>query len=241
MPMTKVKIYSDGACSGNPGPGGYGAIVIYNDQYVVEISGYDKATTNNRMELAGIIHALQTTFNAVGEDVHIDAYTDSVYVIRGITQWVFGWIKNGWKNAEGADVTNKDLWIELFTIVKKIKSKIQWQYVRGHNGDHGNERCDRIAVAMSKNEFVDLYQGDAKHYYFDVTLSPKTESIPENNWSKPSVQKKSWYLSLVNGVVAKDESWSQCEARVKGQSGAKFKKVSSQDEEVALLKSWGKF
>lgn len=239
----KFIIYTDGACSGNPGPGGYGLIVIENLKSVYELGGTETQTTNNRMELQAVIAGLEFVLSRRGSsDCEVQIYTDSVYVIRGATQWIFGWKKNNWKNAEGESVANQESWKILAQLIQKIPAKIKWDYVRGHNGDAGNERCDRIAVAFSKNEFVDLYQGPAAGYIFDVTIPAKVEPLPDNqSWKKNSTEKKaSWYLSLINGVVTKYSTWSECEAQVKGRAGVKFKKVSSDVEEKELLKSWGK-
>lgn len=237
--VAHVQIYTDGACSGNPGPGGYGAIVILDQAQVIELGDFVAHTTNNRMEMTAVIAALTYLENDKIVPHKISIFTDSVYVIRGITQWLFGWKKNQWKNSEGAAVTNQDLWEELDFLVKKHSKKIQWQYVRGHNGDPGNERCDKIAVAFSKKDSIYLYNGSAQSYLFDTEKSPKTEPLPETN--RQFKEKKSgWYLSLINGVVTKYQTWPECEAQVKGRPGVKFKKVTSTEEENALLESWGK-
>ena len=238
----KFILYTDGACSGNPGPGGYGSIVIADLKHVNELGGRFVPSTNNRMELQAVISGLDFILSQKISNFQVQVYTDSVYVIRGITQWVFGWKRNGWKNSAGAAVINQDLWEELLSLVQKISSKIQWDYVRGHNNDPGNERCDEIAVTFSKNDSIDLYNGAAAYYAFDVTMPAKTEPIPENNSRKktPGEKKASWYLSLINGVVTKYSTWSECEAQVKGRPAVKFKKVSSSTEEAELMKSWGK-
>lgn len=238
----KFILYTDGACSGNPGPGGFGSIVIADYKYVTELGAGYPQTTNNRMELQAVISGLKFILAQKVSSFDLQIYTDSVYVIRGITQWVFGWKRNGWKNSAGEPVTNQDLWEELLAAVQKVPTKIQWDYVRGHNNDPGNERCDEIAVAYSKNTSIYLYEGRATEYKFDVTVPAKTEPLPENNnWKKtPGEKKASWYLSLINGVVTKYATWSECEAQVKGRPGVKFKKVSSSTEEADLLKSWGK-
>lgn len=238
----KFILYTDGACSGNPGPGGYGAIVIEDLQRVYELGGGESQTTNNRMEMQAVITGLDFILANASDMCEVQVYTDSVYVIRGATQWVFGWKKNNWKNASGEEVSNQDLWKQLSTVLSKFSTKIKWSYVRGHNNDPGNERCDVIAVAFSKNDYVDLYKGPASGYLFDVSLPAKTEPLPEmKDWkSAAAVKKNSWYLSLINGVVTKYSTWSECEAQVKGRPGVKFKKVSSEVEEAELLKSWGK-
>ncbi len=239
----KFIVYTDGACSGNPGPGGYGVIVIENLRSVYELGAGEVQTTNNRMELQAVIVALDFILSRIqSEDDEVQIYTDSVYVIRGATKWVFGWKKNQWKNAEGEPVANREHWKKLSELIQKIPAKIKWHYVRGHNGDPGNERCDRIAVAFSKNDHIDLFQGKASNYIFDVTVPARTEPLPESqHWKKTNSEKKnSWYLSLINGVVTKYPTWTDCEAQVKGRPGVKFKKVSSEEEEKELLKSWGK-
>lgn len=238
----KFILYTDGACSGNPGPGGFGSIVITDLKYVTELGGGYPQTTNNRMELQAVISGLKFIVAQKIKSFEVQIYTDSVYVIRGITQWVFGWKRNGWKNSTGAAVVNQDLWEDLLAVVQQVPTKIKWDYVRGHNNDPGNERCDEIAVAYSKRDQIYLYEGSAAEYTFDVTVPPKTEEIKENSSrTKTTGEKKaSWYLSLINGVVTKYKTWSECEAQVKGRPGVKFKKVSSASEEADLLKSWGK-
>ena len=137
--MNEVTIYTDGACSGNPGKGGWGAILIYNkkERY---ISGSKQLTTNNQMELTATIEALK----AILKPSNIALYTDSQYVKNGITSWIFNWKKNGWKTANKKPVANKDLWIELDKYVK-IHS-VNWFWVKGHSGDHYNEIADQLAV-----------------------------------------------------------------------------------------------
>ena len=129
----KLIIYTDGACKGNPGIGGWGAILMYNEHYK-EIYGFNPNTTNNRMELTAAIEALKM----IKRSCSIIIYTDSQYVKRGITEWLPGWQKKNWK-----DVKNPDLWQELAEIVKAYN--IDWQWVRGHNGDKYNERADELA------------------------------------------------------------------------------------------------
>lgn len=237
----KFVVYTDGACSGNPGPGGYGTIVIKDFKYVHELGGGDFETTNNRMELQAVIEGLDYILTNSSSGYEVQIYTDSVYVIRGATQWIYGWMKNNWRNSSGEPVANPEEWKKLAQLIQKVPSKIKWDYVRGHNGDPGNERCDRIAVAFSKNDYVDLYRGSAEGYIFDVRAPAKTEPLPESQWKRGNDEKKpSWYLSLINGVVTRYSTWAECEAQVKGRPGVKFKKVSTKEEETALLKSWGK-
>ena len=137
--MNEITIYTDGACSGNPGKGGWGAILIYakEEKY---LSGSNQLTTNNQMELTATIEALK----AIVKPSNIALYTDSQYVKNGITSWIFNWKKNGWKTANKKPVANKDLWIELDKYVK-IHS-VNWFWVKGHSGDHYNEIADQLAV-----------------------------------------------------------------------------------------------
>ena len=134
----KVDIYTDGACSGNPGPGGWG-VLIQLDNKNIELSGGDNETTNNRMELMAAIIALEE----INKDYKINLYTDSNYVKDGITSWISNWKKNSWKTANKKDVKNKDLWIRLDSAIKG--KDISWIWVKGHAGNAGNEQADYLA------------------------------------------------------------------------------------------------
>tara|TARA_B000000437_G_scaffold38646_1_gene26372 strand:+ start:333 stop:767 length:435 start_codon:yes stop_codon:yes gene_type:complete len=134
----KVDIYTDGACSGNPGPGGWGVLIQLDDKNI-ELSGGDNETTNNRMELMAAIIALEE----INKDYKINLYTDSNYVKDGITRWISNWKKNSWKTANKKDVKNKDLWIRLDSAIKG--KDISWIWVKGHAGNAGNEQADYLA------------------------------------------------------------------------------------------------
>ena len=136
--MKQVEIYTDGACKGNPGPGGWGALLRMG-AVEKEMSGAEADTTNNRMEMTAVIRAIA----ALKEPCSVTLYTDSKYVIDGITKWIFGWIKKGWVNAKKEPVANEDLWREMMIVMKP--HKIDWQWVRGHNGHAENERVDKLA------------------------------------------------------------------------------------------------
>lgn len=133
-----MEIYSDGACSGNPGIGGYGAILRCGKK-TKEISGSDPMTTNNRMEMLAVITALE----ALKKPCRITVTTDSNYVVKGITEWIHGWIKNNWKNSQKKDVLNRDLWERLLRASNP--HEIKWVWIKGHNGHPENERCDELA------------------------------------------------------------------------------------------------
>lgn len=139
--MKKVEIYTDGACSGNPGPGGWGTILIYNG-HEKEMSGGDAQTTNNRMELTAVIKGL----SALKEPCQVTITTDSKYVCDAINQgWLNKWIANNWRKADKKPVLNIDLWEQLLTLLQKHKTTFVW--VKGHNDHPQNERCDKLAVA----------------------------------------------------------------------------------------------
>jgi ribonuclease HI len=143
--QTIQSIYTDGACSGNPGPGGWGVVVYFADGSVHEMGGAAAQSTNNRMEMQAAIAALEF-LAASGQQSRVPVYTDSEYVKNGITQWITGWKKKGWKTSQGKPVLNQDLW----QILDQLNSpEVEWRYVRGHTGNLGNERCDAIARTFS--------------------------------------------------------------------------------------------
>jgi ribonuclease HI len=238
-PRNYIQIFSDGACSGNPGPGGWGAIVLYPSDQVVELGGADSSTTNNRMEMMAAIESLHAI---AAHNMPVHFYTDSTYLIRGITQWIWGWKKRGWKTADGSDVSNKELWEKILTLVQKrgAAGKIEWFYSRGHIGIPGNERCDEIAVSYSKKQSVELYEGSIQHYFVRILELPKDTNLPEMRDHKSGEKKSAFsYLSNIGGLVYRHKDWPSCQRRVSGKSGAKFKKATSANEEVEILKSWG--
>ena len=136
--MKTIEIFTDGACKGNPGPGGWGAVLRMGSAEK-ELAGHEPATTNNRMELTAVIEALR----ALKSPCDVALHTDSRYVIDGITKWIFGWQKNGWKNAAKKPVLNSDLWRAL--LEAKDGHRIAWIWVKGHDGHPENERADRLA------------------------------------------------------------------------------------------------
>lgn len=138
-----IEIFSDGACSGNPGPGGWGTILRYGD-HERELSGFAPETTNNRMELTGAIEGLA----ALSRPCQVHLTTDSEYVKKGITEWIDGWVRRGWKNSQKKDVANRDLWERLLEQSKR--HQVEWCWVRGHAGHPENERCDELARAAIK-------------------------------------------------------------------------------------------
>jgi ribonuclease HI len=138
--MKQVDIFTDGACKGNPGPGGWAAILRMG-AHEKELTGGEAATTNNRMEMTAILRGL----SALNEPCAVTVHTDSRYVIDGMTQWIFGWQKRGWLNAAKKPVANEDLWRELIAAARP--HKVSWEWVKGHSGHPENERCDALASA----------------------------------------------------------------------------------------------
>ena len=145
--MEKILIYTDGACSGNPGPGGWGAILMFN-KHKKEISGGDKNTTNNIMEITAVIEALKMLKYPC--DYEVEVYSDSAYVVNGYNNgWIYNWKKNNWKNSNKEPVKNKELWMELDELVIKFKPK--FIKVKGHSDNEYNNRCDELArMAIDK-------------------------------------------------------------------------------------------
>lgn len=141
--MKRVEIFTDGACKGNPGPGGWAALLRLGP-HEKELSGGEADTTNNRMELTAAIRGLE----ALTEPCEVELYSDSRYVLDGITKWVDGWRRRGWINASKKPVRNADLWHEL--IEASAKHKVAWHWVRGHNGHPENERVDRLACVEAE-------------------------------------------------------------------------------------------
>ena len=144
-----ILIYTDGGCSGNPGPGGWAFVVSENGEIKEYRSGGDKATTNNKMELTAVINALKYAKSIEERDVTI--LTDSQYVKNGITQWIISWKKNGWRTSGKASVKNMEYWIELDALNGEMN--VSWQWVKGHAGIPGNEECDRL-VRMETAKFL---------------------------------------------------------------------------------------
>lgn len=144
--MKEVTIYTDGACSGNPGPGGWGAILMYGDKSK-EISGASENTTNNIMEITAVIEALKL----LKVECDVKLYSDSAYVVNAFNQgWIYNWLKKDWKTADGSDVKNKEIWQEIYKLTKK--HKVNFNKVKGHSDVELNNRCDELA----RNEILKI-------------------------------------------------------------------------------------
>ncbi len=240
-PESRIIVFTDGSSRGNPGPGGFGAIIIAPKNYelgitnyeIKEIGGREEHTTNNRMELQAAISALSFLRT---NDYHLTIiiYSDSSYLINGITKWVYGWQKNGWKTATKKEVENRDLWERLVELTAIYRS-IDWKLVGGHVGVAGNERCDEVATAFADGKKVELYSGVLKNYriknILDISFDVSQEKKKALSRSKRAAYS---YVSMVDGAVQTYQTWAECERRAKGKSGARFKKVFSAGEEEAV-------
>lgn len=238
--LKRTVVFTDGSSKGNPGPGGWGVVIVSVDGAVRELGGGAPLTTNNKMELTGAIEALTALQAHPGP---LDIYTDSTYVIQGIREWIHGWRRRGWKTATGADVMNRDLWEALSDLTTaRGPRNIAWHYVRGHVGTPGNERVDRIADACATAQPVELYEGPLTGYPIDDILRlPDDTAVPPRKTPSGGGSKSPAYayLSVVDGTPMRHATWAECEARVKGRSGARFKKATSASEQDAILRSWG--
>lgn len=224
MNPESILIFTDGASKGNPGPGGFGAVIAFDDT-VQEIGGREERTTNNRMELRAAIEALQTIHDS---RFTIQIYSDSAYLINGITKWVHGWKKNGWKTTMKKDVENRDLWESLDRL--SMGKRIEWQKVAGHADTPGNARADEIASAFGDDGKPALYSGPRSGYKMNLSAIGAREGSVRSRTGGAAYS----YVSLVDGVVMTHKTWKECEARVKGKS-ARYKKVFTESEEKALI------
>lgn len=231
----KITIFSDGAAKGNPGRGGFGAVISYPDR-IVEIGAHKTRTTNNEMELTAAVEALKVV---AGTKEPVAIYTDSKYVVEGATGWVFGWLKNGWKTKADTDVVNKELWQELLPLLKKVN--IEWNKVPGHVGIVGNERADTIASDFAEHGTFNLYNGPKSGYEFNIedTSFDKVKAKERSDARKRSAQKAFSYVSAVDGVVLIHQTWTECEKRVKGKKGVRFKKSLDAGNEREIVREFG--
>jgi len=242
-----ITIFTDGSSRGNPGPGGWGAVLVLPKQNeknnelgitnygIEEIGGREEHTTNNRMELVAVIQALSIIHNS---SFIIRVYTDSNYLINGITKWVHGWKNKNWKTSTKEDVLNRDLWQSLDRLCSN--KKIEWKYVGGHIGVEGNERCDEIATSFALGEQPKLYSGPISGYFvkniLDVSNSLSFENVAKIKKEKQRKSAKAYsYVSLVSGMISVDKSWKDCEARVKGKSKVRYQKSISAEDEKKII------
>ena len=251
--MNSITIFTDGSSRGNPGPGGWGTIIVAiqrgkegkkEEARVIELGGAEKNTTNNRMELSAVINGLKKASSIVGEkEMPVQVYTDSSYVINGITKWIQGWKRNGWLTKTKDDVQNKDLWMELDEALNAVGSgNVSWKYVGGHVGIAGNERCDAIATSFADGEHEGLFDGHLSGYsiknILDVSYD-ETKAKAKKSSSSRSNAKAYSYISSIGGEIKIHHTWAECEARVKGAKGARFKKSLNAMDEAEIVGEFG--
>jgi ribonuclease HI len=261
MLRNEIIIYTDGSSRGNPGPAGWGSVLLFPDGKVIELGGREKESTNNRMEISAAIFGLKEVEKTMlhqnaDEEKRTKAktlkiYTDSSYLLNGITMWIYGWAKNNWLTKTKEPVLNRDLWETLYKVESNLKHKyeINWEKVSGHAGVHLNERCDAIATSFAGNNTTILFRGNLKDYqklFGKINSDEITSSQPSplvrgraRVGVSSSRKKEAYaYVSQVAGKIHSDKTWAQCEKRVKGKSGAKYQKVFSREEEQNLIALW---
>lgn len=254
-------IFTDGASLGNPGKGGYGAVIIFgvgsDNAQVKEIGGFEPNTTNNRMEMMAVIEALDylnknSRNGSDGNDTggKIIIYLDSSYVLKGATKWVYGWQESGWITKGKQEVLNRDLWERMLSVVSAAGSKnIEWKLISGHVGIAGNERVDKIATSFGASSgdsgsSPKLFSGSLKDYekqnkidILNIDHNVLKKAAKKKSSSRSSAPAYS-YVSMVKGIIKTHATWAECEARVKGVSGTKFKKALSAEEEKEIIAEW---
>ncbi len=212
-------------------------MILTPQAQIIELGGRLNPTTNNQMEMLAAIQALEEIEEIQGS---VQVWTDSTYLIRGITQWIWGWRSRDWKTADGKEVSNRELWQRLLRILGKRtkENPISWNYVRGHTGVPGNERVDEIAAGFAQGRRPALYRGTLLGYSVAITDLPDSGEMPEQRPREAKVAAHS-YLSFVHGKLKRHTTWAECERWVKGQPGAKFKKAVSSADEAKIVESWG--
>lgn len=258
----EIIIFTDGASKGNPGPGGWGVIIAHiivqdngdegstDMSKVFELGGGERNTTNNRMEMTAVIEALTYVFNTFKiKNQKIILYLDSSYVLKGATKWVRGWQEAGWMTKGKTEVLNKDLWEKVAKLMaRKESDSIEWKLLSGHVGIAGNERADEIATGFagstgaSVSATPKLFSGALSDYKVDIlNISHDfAKKAAKKKSSSRSSAKAYSYISMVKGIIKTHATWAECEARVKGVSGTKFKKALSLEEEREIIDSWTK-
>ncbi len=234
-------IFTDGSSLGNPGPGGFAAVIVINGAYVTELGAHVPHTTNNRMELFALVEGLKRLKDEKGA---LTIFLDSQYVHKGATEWVHGWKKRRWMTSGKTPVEHRDLWeeLDLLLIARAKLGKISFTHVPGHSGIVGNERCDEIATSYAQGSEPGLYHGPLADYAVDIlniTIDEKAQA--KRSLQRAHARTKAYsYLSLVAGVANRHATWAECEKRVQGKKGeVKYKKSISAEDERYILQVWG--
>lgn len=236
----QIYIFTDGASKGNPGPGGWGALIV-TEKSVLELGGGELETTNNRMELTAAIEAI----NLADVEGSLHIFSDSTYLIQGITSWIFGWEKNNWKTKAKSEVLNVDLWQRLRALTKD--RDIIWTYVPGHSDVAGNERANDIAEGFALKSEIRLYNGKRGEYpvrLLDGNTPLDREGNPgklkkDDTASKKKAGAAFSYVSLLDGKIEVHKTWDECRRRVDGKP-ARFRKALSAEDEKKIIAEFKK-
>ena len=234
-----VTVFTDGASRGNPGPGGWGAVVSIvrpDESRVVELGGAEANTTNNRMELTAAVETLRhlTAYKLLSGACELNLYTDSRYLIHGVTRWMEGWKNQNWRTARKQPVERSDLWKELDRLLDQCS--VSWHHVRGHSGLVGNERADAIATAYADAGAPHLYSGPRASYPYDI--ESRTYEAPKRKTNERKGKPAHSYVSMVGGEIRTHRNWADTKERVNGVSGARYKKALSPDDERAIIEEF---
>lgn len=234
MKKDDLLIYTDGASRGNPGPGGWAAVILVGEQ-VMEIAAGVPTATNNQMELAAV-RAVLSDSATLAHTGPVTVLSDSAYVVNGLNSWVWGWEKKGWVTMQKTPVENKAMWMDLLELLKQYGDRLTIAKVSGHSGELYNERCDELAVDAALGKNPQLFNGSLKAYeaFLKEMGTTTKKAAPKKKKSDAPAYS---YVSLVDGKVHADKTWTACERRVKGKK-AKFKKVFSKEEETELIQEY---
>ena len=239
-----IVVFTDGAAKRNPGPGGWGVVIVTPDGHVTELGGGAPLTTNNKMELSGAIAALAHLERAEGR---LAIYTDSTYVIQGVTEWVHNWRRRDWKTATGGEVLNRELWEELSGSDGGAAAALDRLALRawalGHPRQRARRRdCRRLCRDVAACRSTRGHSSATTSPILDIpddTSVPKRSASSSAGGGRAAKGPAFSYLSVVDGQPMRHATWAECERRVKGRSGARFKKAMNVDDQAAVLRAWG--
>lgn len=234
-----ITVYTDGSSRGNPGPGGWG-VIIASPANVFELAGFDSNTTNNRMEMSAVIAALQFLHKNNQHNNLISIFTDSQYVKNGCEKWVYGWQQRNWTTSKKEPVLNQDLWMVIAELLVLFPS-LGFVHVPAHVGVPANERVDTIATASADTQSLpNLYKGSRSKYQVSLVHDAKLNSSLkiDKTRAKKSTGKANCYLSEVNGEIKEHQNWADCQARVSGKSGVRFRRANSLAEKKQIILDW---
>lgn len=228
--MSEAIIFSDGSSRGNPGRGGWGAIIYFNEKgkdKVVELGDGENMTTNNRMELTAVLESIRFAEDIGKKDIIV--HTDSSYVVNSLSKWIWDWEKKDWKTKDGKGVLNRDIFECFFELLPLVK--VNFKLIKGHSGINENERCDEIATNFADQKPIELFDGEKGDYRIEFD---ETKRTPQKNKGRAYS-----YVSLVDNVIEVHSTWKDCENRVKGKK-ARFKKSFSKEDEEKIIEDFRK-